>query len=66
MAGITMVVADMFLCRWYEVGRQVTSIGPEPDPPVWRLYDGLDRDSGKVRILNVSRILLAPLSTPSD
>ena len=33
----------------YEIGAQVTATGPEPDPPVWKIYDAIDRQNGKVR-----------------
>ena len=32
----------------YEIGAQVTATGPEPDPPVWKIYDAIDRQNGKV------------------
>ena len=31
------------------MGNLVTSAGPEPDPPVWKIYDGFDKSTGKVR-----------------
>ena len=27
----------------------MTATGPEPDPPVWKIYDAIDRQNGKVR-----------------
>ena len=33
----------------YEIGAQVTATGPEPDPAVWKIYDAIERQSGKVR-----------------
>ena len=32
----------------YSVGAQITSTGPEPEPPVWKIYDAVDRSNGKV------------------
>ena len=32
----------------YEIGAQVTATGPEPDPPVWKIYDAIERQNGKV------------------
>ena len=38
----------------YEIGAQVTATGPEPDPPVWKIYDAIDRQNGKVSEMCVS------------
>ena len=32
----------------YEVGALLTAPGPEPDPPVWKIYNARDRTKGKV------------------
>ena len=37
------------MLRLYSVGSLVTSLGPEPDPVVWKIYDGIDIADGKVR-----------------
>ena len=37
-----------YLRRLYDVGAQITSTGPEPEPPVWKIYDAVDRSNGKV------------------
>ena len=34
--------------RLYSVGSLVTSLGPEPDPAVWKIYDGIEIHDGKV------------------
>ena len=34
--------------RLYSVGSLVTSLGPEPDPAVWKIYDGIEIADGKV------------------
>jgi hypothetical protein len=34
--------------RLYSVGSLVTSLGPEPDPAVWKIYDGIEIQDGKV------------------
>ena len=35
------------------MGSLVTSLGPEPDPPVWRIYDGFQRADGKVDCISL-------------
>ena len=39
----------IFSSSLYEIGALVTATGPEPDPPVWKIYDARDRTNGKVR-----------------
>ena len=36
----------------------MTSTGPEPEPPVWKIYDAIDRTNGKVMFKWSSPILL--------
>ena len=36
------------VCRHYEIGAQLTCPVPEPDPPVWKLYDAVSKADGKV------------------
>ena len=38
---ISTTLEKLFLCSLYEVGSLVTCPGPEPDPPIWKIYDGV-------------------------
>ena len=38
----------------FDVGAQVTSTGPEPEPPIWKIYDAIDRTNGKVMSIPIS------------
>ena len=35
-------------CRFYTIGRQLTCPVPEPDPPVWKIYEAISKADGKV------------------
>ena len=38
------------LCsRLYTIGRQLTCPVPEPEPPVWKIYDAVCKTDGKVQ-----------------
>ena len=37
--------------RYYSIGRQLTCPVPEPDPPVWKIYDAVSKADGKVWLI---------------
>ena len=43
----------LFLCSLYEVGSLVTCPGPEPDPPIWKIYDGVCKQDRKVFVITI-------------
>jgi hypothetical protein len=38
----------LYYFRHYIVGRQLTSAAPECEPPVWKIYDAVTKQDGKV------------------
>ena len=42
-----------FLFSLYEIGSVVSSPGPEPDPPIWKIYDGICKQDRKVHGMEI-------------
>ena len=42
-----------FLPSLYEIGSVVSSPGPEPDPPIWKIYDGICKQDRKVHGMEI-------------
>ena len=50
---ISTTLEKLFLCSLYEVGSLVTCPGPEPDPPIWKIYDGVCKQDRKVFVITI-------------
>ena len=47
-----------FLFSLYEIGSVVSSPGPEPDPPIWKIYDGICKQDRKVHGMEIEWVSL--------
>ncbi|XP_023332600.1 SCY1-like protein 2 isoform X2 [Eurytemora carolleeae] len=41
------------IAQYYSIGRQLTCPVPEPDPPVWKIYDAVSKADGKEASIHV-------------